>query len=91
VGVAKKDVTVAMINEALISVSQGKLKNILACESAELVSVDYKGHPASSIVDLASTMVLGTRMFKVLSWYDNEAGFSNRMVDMALFLQSKGL
>lgn len=88
---AKKDVTVQAVNEALIAASQGALKGILAVEKQELVSVDYNGSKYSSIVDLASTMVVGPRMVKVLSWYDNETGFSNRMVDVANYMASKGL
>jgi glyceraldehyde 3-phosphate dehydrogenase len=88
---AKKDMTVASINEALIKASQGSLKGILAVEKAPLVSIDYNGNKFSSIVDLPSTMMVGTRMAKVFSWYDNETGFSNRMVDMALYMARKGL
>ncbi|MEN0058327.1 MAG: type I glyceraldehyde-3-phosphate dehydrogenase [Bdellovibrio sp.] len=88
---AKKDVTKESVNAALIEASQGALKGILAVENKELVSVDFNGNPHSSIVDLASTMVVGPRMVKVLSWYDNEVGFSNRMVDVALYMAKKGL
>lgn len=88
---AKKDVTKESVNEALIAASQGALKGILAVEKNELVSVDFNGSPYSSIVDLATTMVVGPRMVKVLSWYDNETGFSNRMVDVALYMAKKGL
>ncbi|XGC81689.1 type I glyceraldehyde-3-phosphate dehydrogenase [Bdellovibrio bacteriovorus] len=88
---AKKDVTRESVNEALIAASKGALKGILAVENKELVSVDFNGSPYSSIVDLASTMVVGPRMVKVLSWYDNETGFSNRMVDVALHMAAKGL
>jgi glyceraldehyde 3-phosphate dehydrogenase len=88
---AKKDVSVAAINEALISASKGALKGILAVEHKELVSVDFNGDKHSSIVDLASTMVVGPRMVKVLAWYDNETGFSNRMIDVALHMAKKGL
>lgn len=88
---AKKDVTREAVNEALIAASKGALKGILAVEHSELVSVDFNGSPYSSIVDLASTMVVGPRMVKVLSWYDNETGFSNRMVDVALHMAAKGL
>ncbi|MDG0817945.1 type I glyceraldehyde-3-phosphate dehydrogenase [Bdellovibrio svalbardensis] len=88
---AKKDVTKESVNEALIAASQGALKGILAVEKNELVSVDFNGNKHSSIVDLATTMVVGPRMVKVLSWYDNETGFSNRMVDVALYMAKKGL
>ncbi len=88
---AKKDVTKESVNEALIAASKGALKGILAVEHNELVSVDFNGSKYSSIVDLASTMVVGPRMVKILSWYDNETGFSNRMVDVALYMAKKGL
>jgi glyceraldehyde 3-phosphate dehydrogenase len=88
---SKKDVTKEAINEALIAASKGAMKGILAVEHNELVSVDFNGHTASAIVDLASTMIVGPRMVKVLAWYDNETGFSNRMVDMALYLGQRGL
>lgn len=88
---AKKDVTRESVNAALIEASRGSLKGVLACEEKELVSVDFNGNTYSSIVDLPSTMVVGPRMVKVLSWYDNETGFSNRMVDVALHMASKGL
>jgi glyceraldehyde 3-phosphate dehydrogenase len=89
--VAKKDVTVESVNNALIEASKGALKGILNVEKGELVSVDYNGNKASSTIDLASTMTVGSRMVKVLSWYDNETGFSNRMVDVALYMAAKGL
>ncbi|MFS4460879.1 type I glyceraldehyde-3-phosphate dehydrogenase [Bdellovibrio sp. HCB2-146] len=88
---AKKDVTVEAVNNALIEASKGAFKGIIAVEHKELVSVDFNGNVHSSIVDLASTMVVGPRMVKVLAWYDNEVGFSNRMVDVALHIASKGL
>ncbi|MBC7370580.1 MAG: type I glyceraldehyde-3-phosphate dehydrogenase [Bdellovibrionaceae bacterium] len=88
---AKKDVTAEQVNNALIEASKGYLKGILACEADELVSIDFNGNKFSSIVDLKTTMTVGPRMVKVLSWYDNETGFSNRMVDVALHMASKGL
>ncbi|HEX7674913.1 MAG TPA: type I glyceraldehyde-3-phosphate dehydrogenase [Bdellovibrio sp.] len=88
---AKTDVTKEAVNAALIKASEGALKGVLAVEKEELVSVDFNGNKNSSIVDLATTMVVGPRMVKVLSWYDNETGFSNRMVDVALHMAKKGL
>lgn len=88
---AQKDVTVASINEALTKASQGALKGILAVESKPLVSVDFNGSPFSSIVDLPTTMVVGNRLAKVFSWYDNETGFSHRMVDLAKYMAQRGL
>jgi glyceraldehyde 3-phosphate dehydrogenase len=88
----KKDVTVESVNEALIKASHsGPLKGILVCEKQELVSCDFNGNPASSTIDLPSTMVIGNRMAKVLSWYDNETGFSHRMIDLTLYVASKGV
>lgn len=87
----KKPVTVETINDALTAAANGPLKGILAVESAPLVSVDFMGNPHSSIVDLESTMVMDGCMFKVLSWYDNEMGFSHRMVDFAIDMAKKGL
>jgi len=86
-----KDMTKELINEAVIQAAKGSLKGVLAAEKNELVSVDFNGNPHSSIVDLPSTMTIGPRMAKVLSWYDNEVGFSNRMVDLAIYMESKGL
>lgn len=87
----KKDLSVAAINEAFIAASNGPLKGVLACESQPLVSVDFNGNPHSSIVDLLSTMVSGKNMAKVFSWYDNEVGFSNRMIDLAQYMAEKGV
>lgn len=88
---SSKDMTVDSINKALKEASQGALKGVLAFEEKELVSIDFNGHPASSIVDAASTLCVSPRMAKVLSWYDNEVGFSNRMVDVALYMAEKGI
>jgi glyceraldehyde 3-phosphate dehydrogenase len=79
------------INAALKIASQGELKGILGFEMSELVSVDFNGSNFSSIIDAPSTMVVGERMGKVISWYDNETGFSYRMLDLALHMMSKGL
>jgi glyceraldehyde 3-phosphate dehydrogenase len=88
----KKDVTVEAINEAFKAAAMsGPLKGILAYEEEQLVSTDFIGSPYSSIVDADSTMVMGTRMAKVYAWYDNEYGFSKRMVDLAVYMQSKGI
>lgn len=88
---AGKDMTKESINAALKTASQGALKGVLACEENELVSIDFNGNTHSSIVDVGLTMTTGSRMAKVLSWYDNEVGFSNRMVDLAKFMAAKGL
>lgn len=86
---SKKDMTIDSINNALRAAAKGELKGVLAVEEGELVSIDFNGNPMSSTVDAKTTMIVGPRMAKVLSWYDNEFGFSNRMVDMALYMFSK--
>jgi glyceraldehyde 3-phosphate dehydrogenase len=62
------------------------MKGVLYCCEEELVSHDFNGNPHSSIVDMPSTTVLQGKFVKVLSWYDNEWGFSNRMADLLLFV-----
>lgn len=89
--VVRKSTTVAEVNQALIKASEGALQGVLYCSDEPLVSIDLNGHPGSSIVDLASTAMVGDRMIKVLSWYDNEVGFSCRMVDFALHMFRQGL
>ena len=76
------DVTAEEVNDALREAANGPLKGILDYTDEPLVSVDYLGNPASSTVDGLSTKVLDNRMVKVISWYDNEWGFSCRMVDL---------
>lgn len=89
--VAKKDMTIESVNDTLREAASGRLKGILNCEDAPLVSSDFIGSAYSSIVDTDSTMVMGSRMAKVYAWYDNEFGFSTRMVDLALYMQSRGI
>jgi glyceraldehyde 3-phosphate dehydrogenase len=84
--VLKKKITVAEVNAALRKAAEGELKGILGYSEEPLVSVDYKGDPRSSIIDSLSTQVIGDTMVKVLAWYDNEWGFSNRMVEVALYM-----
>ena len=79
----KRDVTKEEINAALKAASQGKLKGVLDYTDEPLVSIDLMGSPASSTVDSLETAVLEGKLVRVLSWYDNEWGFSNRMVDTA--------
>jgi len=86
-----KDVTVEDINNALKAAANGAFKGILEYCDEPLVSIDFKGNPASSIVDSLSTMVIAGNMIKVLSWYDNEWGYSNRMADLTAFIADKGL
>ncbi|MCS6837354.1 MAG: type I glyceraldehyde-3-phosphate dehydrogenase, partial [Bdellovibrionaceae bacterium] len=89
--VTEKEITKETVNQALRSAAYGSLKGILGFEERELVSIDFNGNPLSSIVDAPSTMVLGNRMGKVLSWYDNETGFSHRMLDLAYYMFQKGI
>lgn len=88
----KRDVTVEEVNAAFrAAASEGPLKGILGYSDEPLVSSDYRGDPRSSIIDGLSTLVIGGRMVKVLAWYDNEWGFSNRLVDLALMMARLGL
>jgi glyceraldehyde 3-phosphate dehydrogenase len=82
----KKSVTVEEVNGTLRDAANGKLKGILAASDEPLVSIDYNGSTTSSNVDLSLTSVLGGNLVKVLSWYDNESGFSQRMVDLCLLM-----
>ncbi|WP_335871623.1 type I glyceraldehyde-3-phosphate dehydrogenase [Bacillus sp. 2205SS5-2] len=86
-----KNVTAEEVNAAFKEASEGDLKNILAYSEEPLVSRDYNGDAASSTIDALSTMVLEDNMVKVLSWYDNESGYSNRVVDLVDYIASKGL
>ena len=79
-------VSVETINEALREAAASDLKGILTVTEEALVSTDFRGNPYSSIVDALSTMVVGDRHGKVLSWYDNEWGYSCRVVDLAAFM-----
>ena len=83
--VSKKKTSVNLINKAMIAASKSlKLKNILTVNKLPLVSVDFNHNPSSSIFDLTQTQVLNQKFCRVLSWYDNEWGFSNRMIDTLL-------
>lgn len=86
-----KPTTKEEVNEKLRQAAENELKGILGYTDLPLVSKDFNGNPNSSIVDGLSTMMLGDRMVKVLSWYDNEWGYSNRVVDLVSFIASKGL
>jgi len=82
-----KDATVEAVNAAMKEAANaGPMKDVMDYTDVELVSTDYIGNPASSTVDGTVTQVLGNRMVKVLAWYDNEWGFSNRMIDLSLLL-----
>jgi glyceraldehyde 3-phosphate dehydrogenase len=87
----EKDVTADEVNSALKTAAEGDLKGILAYSELPLVSTDYNGAPVSSTIDALSTMVMEGNMVKVLSWYDNEVGYSNRVVDLVDYIAAKGL
>ena len=86
-----QEVTAEQINQAFQAAAKGPLAGILEYCEEELVSMDFKGNPASSIVDALSTMVMAGNMVKVIAWYDNEWGYSCRLADLAAYIASKGL
>ncbi len=89
VATLKKSTSAEEINAAVKKAAEGRLKGILAYCDKPLVSSDFRGHPASAIVDAMSTVVLEGKMAKVLTWYDNEWGYSCRVGDLAAFMAKK--
>ena len=87
----EKDVSADDVNAAFRKAANGDLKGILAYSEEPLVSADFKGNPHSSIVDAPFTKVIGGNTVKVLSWYDNEWGFSCRVKDLIHFIADRGL
>jgi len=88
----KRDVTVDDVNDAFRqAAAEGPLQGILGYSDEPLVSSDYQGDPRSSIIDGLSTLVIGGNLVKILAWYDNEWGFSNRLVDLAKLMAQRGL
>lgn len=85
-----KDASAEEINAALKKASEGQMKGILAFCEEPLVSVDFNGSSYSSIVDAAITKVIDKRMVKIISWYDNESGYSSRLRDLAIYLSKRG-
>jgi glyceraldehyde 3-phosphate dehydrogenase (phosphorylating) len=85
----EKSTSVAEVNAALKKAAEGPLKGILVFSEEPLVSCDFNGSPASSSVDAASTNVIGGNMVKVMSWYDNEWGYSNRVLDLVSYIAAK--
>ena len=85
----EKKVTIEQVNQAFKSASEGPLKGYLEYCEEELVSMDFKGNPASGIVDALSTMVIADNMVKVIGWYDNEWGYCCRLADLADFVAAK--
>jgi glyceraldehyde 3-phosphate dehydrogenase len=84
-----KSATAAEINGALKEAANGKMKGVLEVTDEELVSIDFRGNPHSSIVDGPLTKVVDGNLAKVFSWYDNEWGFSNRMKDLILYMAQR--
>lgn len=91
VAVVKKNVTEEEINNAFKEAAEGDLKGILGYSDEPLVSMDYKGNSLSSIVDGLSTMVINGNLVKVVSWYDNEWGYSCRVIDLVHYIAKKGI
>lgn len=87
----EQGVTPQTVNDAFRAAAAGKMQGILDVEDEPLVSADYKGNSFSSIVDSSETLVMGDRLLKVLSWYDNEWGYSCRVADLINYMASKGL
>jgi len=89
--IVEKKTTGDEVNAAFRAAAAGPLKGILAVEDAPLVSIDFRGNSNSSIIDAAYTKVMDSDFVKVLSWYDNEWGYSKRCVDLVLYMASKGI
>ncbi len=87
----ERDTTTEEVNAALKAAAEGELRGILAFCEEPLVSVDFKGNPHSSIVDAEYTKVIGGNMIKILSWYDNEWGYSCRVRDLIEYITKQGL
>ncbi|NLZ51951.1 MAG: type I glyceraldehyde-3-phosphate dehydrogenase [Thermoanaerobacteraceae bacterium] len=85
-----KSATAEQINEALKEAAEGKMKGVLGYTEEPLVSMDFKGCELSSIVDGLSTMVIEDDLVKVVAWYDNEWGYSNRVMDLVKYMAAKG-
>jgi glyceraldehyde 3-phosphate dehydrogenase len=89
--ILEKKATKEEVNAAFKAAAAGPLKGLLQVSEVPLVSIDFKGNPYSSIVDAPYTSVMDGDFVKVLAWYDNEWGYSNRCVDLLRFLVQKGL
>jgi glyceraldehyde 3-phosphate dehydrogenase len=86
--VAERETSIDEINQVLKTASEGDLKGVLAYNDEPLVSVDFNHNPASSTYDASLTKVMEGTLVKVIAWYDNEWGFSNRMLDTAVALHN---
>ncbi|MBJ6723715.1 type I glyceraldehyde-3-phosphate dehydrogenase [Geomesophilobacter sediminis] len=85
-----REVDVEALNAAFRESAEGELQGILAVCADELVSMDYRGNPLSAIVDLPATQVVDGKLARILAWYDNEAGYSNRLVDLVKMIGREG-
>ena len=88
--VAKRETSIDEVNQILKSASEGELKGVLDYNEEPLVSIDFNHHPASSIYDSTLTKVIDGTLVKVIGWYDNEWGFSCRMLDTTIAFQKVG-
>ncbi len=86
----KRKASVEEINQAMVKAARGRLKGVLAVSDGPMVSIDFNHNPASSIFDLTQTQVVGGKLVRILTWYDNEWGFSNRMCDTTVALAKLG-
>ena len=84
-----KKTTVEAVNEAFVKAAKTNFKNLIEASNEELVSTDIVGNPHSAVVDLLSTKIVGGDLLKVISWYDNEWGYSNRLVELARYFAKK--
>ncbi len=91
VALVGRETTADEVNAALRRAAEGRMRGILAVSDAPLVSMDYKGSPFSSVVDALSTYVVDGNLVSVAAWYDNEWGYSARLVDLVSYLAAKGI
>ena len=87
----KKDITADEVNKAFEEAAAGDYKGIIATNDDELVSVDYRGNEHTAVIDTPLTLTMAGSMVKIIAWYDNEGGYSRRIIDMIRFLAEKGL
>ena len=88
---ATSSVTIDEVNQAFKEAAEGQMRGILEYCDKPLVSMDFKGNSASAIFDAQSTVVMEQNMIKVMAWYDNEWGYSCRLIDLVEYIASKGL
>ena len=85
----ERNTTVDEINQSMIRASEGDMKGLIEYSAVPLASSDIIGNPASSIFDASSTQILGDNFIRVVAWYDNEWGYSNRIVDLVQLISNK--